>query len=76
VETLAHVGEPLDGEHAFALLGGVAVYLLAHVALRLRNPSTISVQRLALGISLFALIPIAMNVAAIATLAGSMCCSG
>jgi low temperature requirement protein LtrA len=69
-ETLAHVDEALDGEHAFALLGGVAVYLLAHVVLRLRNARTINVQRLALALALFALIPVAMNIPAIATLGG------
>ena len=31
-ETLAHVKEPLDDVAAFALLGGVAIYLLGHVA--------------------------------------------
>ena len=38
--TLAHVDDALDGVHRFALLGGVAIYLLAHVALRLRNART------------------------------------
>jgi low temperature requirement protein LtrA len=69
-ETLAHVDEPLDGEHAFALLGGVAIYLLAHVALRLRNARTINVQRLVLAVMLFALIVAAVNVDALVTLAG------
>jgi low temperature requirement protein LtrA len=69
-ETLAHVDEALDGEHAFALLGGVAIYLLAHVALRLRNARTINSERLALAVVLFATIPIAVTVPAIATLAG------
>ena len=48
-EILAHADEPLDAVHAFALLGGTAIYLLAHVALRLRNAHTINVERLALG---------------------------
>ena len=69
-ETLAHVDDPLDAVAAFALLGGVALYLLAHVALRLRNAHTINRQRLVLGIGLFALIPVATLVPAIATLAG------
>jgi low temperature requirement protein LtrA len=69
-ETLAHVDEELDGEHAFALLGGVAVYLLAHVALRLRNAHTINYQRLVLAIALFALIPVAVEIPALTTLAG------
>ncbi len=69
-ETLAHFDDPLDGEHAFALLGGIAIYLLAHVALRLRNARTLNRQRLALALALFALIPAAMSVPALATLTG------
>jgi low temperature requirement protein LtrA len=69
-ETLAHVGDPLEAVAAFALLGGVAIYLLAHVALRLRNARTINRQRLVLGIGLFALIPVGTVVPALATLAG------
>ena len=69
-EVLAHVDEPLDGVHAFALLGGVAIYLLAHVALRLRNARTLNRQRFALALLLFALIPLAMEVSALATIIG------
>jgi low temperature requirement protein LtrA len=69
-ETLAHVDEQLDAVHAFALLGGVSIYLLAHVALRLRNARTLNVQRLVLALVLFALIPVATTVPALATLAG------
>jgi low temperature requirement protein LtrA len=68
--TLAHYDEALDSEHAFALLGGTAIYLLAHVVLRLKNAHTVNVQRLALAVVLFALMPAAMNVPALATLAG------
>jgi low temperature requirement protein LtrA len=68
-ETLAHVDHPLDTVHAFALLGGTAIYLLAHVALRLRNARTINVERLALALLLFALIPAAIHVDALATIA-------
>ena len=35
--TIAHVGDPLDIVPAAALAGGAALYLLAHVAFRLRN---------------------------------------
>jgi low temperature requirement protein LtrA len=69
-ETLAHVDEALDGVHAFALLGGVAIYLLAHVVLRLRNAGTVNVLRLLLALVLFALVPVATYVPALATLAG------
>lgn len=68
-ETLAHVDHPLDTVHAFALLGGTAIYLLAHVALRLRNARTINVERLALALLLFALVPAAIHVDALATIA-------
>ena len=69
-ETLAHVDEPLDGPHAVALLGGIAVYLLAHVALRLRNAHTINVQRLGLALVLWALVPVALRTPSLTTLAG------
>jgi low temperature requirement protein LtrA len=69
-ETLAHIGEPLDGPHAVALLCGVALYLLAHVGLRLRNAHSLSVQRLGLALILVALVPAALEVPALATLAG------
>jgi len=69
-ETLAHVDTPLDGVHAFALLGGTAIYLLAHVALRLRNARTINVERLAVAVLLFALIAAAGHVEALVTIVG------
>ena len=63
--TLAHVDEPLDVVHAFALFGGTAIYLLSHVALRLRNAHTINVERLILAVVLFALIAAAVHVDAL-----------
>jgi low temperature requirement protein LtrA len=67
--TLAHVDIPLDSVPAFALLGGTAIYLLAHVALRLRNARSVNVERLVLALLLFALIAAAVNVDALYTLA-------
>ena len=67
--TLAHVDESLAAVDTFALLGGTAIYLLAHVALRLRNARTINVERLGLALLLFALIPAAVHVDAIVTIA-------
>ena len=67
---LAHVDEPLHGSYPYALLGGVALYLLAHVALRWRNAHTLNRQRLILAVALLALLPVAAVVPAIATLAG------
>jgi low temperature requirement protein LtrA len=75
-ETLHHVDEPLDAVPAFALLGGTAAYLLAHVALRLRNARTINVERLALAIVLLAATPAAVHMDALATLQPSSCSCG
>jgi low temperature requirement protein LtrA len=66
--TLAHVNEPLDAVHAFALLGGTAIYLMAHVALRLRNARTVNVERLALALLLLVLIAAAVKIDALVTL--------
>ncbi len=68
--TLHHVGDPLDGPHAAVLLGGTALYLLAHVALRLRNAGTLNRQRLVLAVVFLAAIPLGQEVDALATLAG------
>ena len=54
---------------ATALLGGTALYLLAHVAFRWRNVHRFSVQRLVCAVVLLALIPLAVEVPALATLA-------
>ena len=67
--TLAHVGDPLEAVPAFGLLGGIAIYLLAHVALRLRNAHTLNRQRLVLALVLIALWPLAREITALATLA-------
>src|SRR6476469_6141668 len=68
--TLAHVGEPLDSVHRFALLGGVAIYLLAHVVLRLRNARTVNRQRLLLALALLALCFVSLDAPSLAVLAG------
>jgi low temperature requirement protein LtrA len=68
-KTLADVGDALETVPAFALLGGLALYLLAHVALRLRNVHTVNRQRLALSVVLFALVPVAVELPALAILA-------
>jgi low temperature requirement protein LtrA len=67
-EILAHPAEPLDSVHSFALLGGTAIYLLAHVALRLRNAHTINIERLVLAVVLLAVIPAAVHVDALVTI--------
>jgi low temperature requirement protein LtrA len=68
-KTLAHVGDPLAVVPAFALLGGVAFYLLGHVAFRYRHIQTINRQRLLLALAMFALLPVAVEISALATLA-------
>jgi low temperature requirement protein LtrA len=68
-KTLIDVGDPLHTVPAVALCGGVAVYLLAHVAFRLRNMRTLSTRRLAVATVLVALIPVAVHLPALATLA-------
>ena len=67
--TLAHVDEPLSQETAFALVGGLAIYLLAHVAFRLRNVRTLNKQRLVLAALLLALVPAADQPDALTVLA-------
>jgi low temperature requirement protein LtrA len=67
-EILAHVDDPLKSVPAFALLGGVAIYLLGHVAIRYRHVRTINRQRGALAILLVALVPLATEVAPLVVL--------
>jgi low temperature requirement protein LtrA len=67
-QALAHVDEHLHTVPAFALLGGVALYLLAHVAMRLRNARSVSRRRLLVALLLIALWPLAHEVSALAML--------
>jgi low temperature requirement protein LtrA len=68
-KTLGSVGEPLDLVPAVAMLGGPAIYLLAHVAFRLRNVHTVNKHRLACAALLVALLPAAVELPALVTLA-------
>jgi low temperature requirement protein LtrA len=54
---------------AFALLGGVAVYLLGLVSFRWRHVHTLNRRRFGLALALFALIPLALEIPALAILA-------
>ncbi len=56
-KTIAHVDGHLDEVIAFALLGGLALYLLGHVAFRYRHVRTVNRQRSLLAIVLLILIP-------------------
>jgi low temperature requirement protein LtrA len=67
-KTIAHVGDPLHTVPAVALCGGVAVYLLALVAVRLRNMRTWNIRRVVCAGILLALIPVAVSVPALLTL--------
>jgi low temperature requirement protein LtrA len=67
--TIVHVDDPLKLVPAVALLGGAAMYLLAHVAFRLRNMHTLSGRRLVCAVVLLALLPAATALPALVTLA-------
>ncbi len=68
-QTLGHVQDPLRLVPAAALLGGAAMYLLAHVAFRLRNMRTLSRRRLVCAVVLLALVPAGAVLPALVTLA-------
>ena len=68
-KTLGHVEDPLKVEVATAMLGGTAIYLLAHVAFRWRNVHRLNVARIVCAAVLLALIPLATEIASLATLA-------
>ena len=67
--TIAHVDEPLEQVAAAALCGGLALYLLGHVAFRLRNLRTLNGPRLGLAVLLLAFIPVADLPDSVVTLA-------
>ncbi len=63
------MGEPLKLVPAVALLGGTAIYLLAHVAFRWRNIHTLNRQRLGAAVLLLPLIALAVEVPALVAVA-------
>jgi len=65
---LLDANHPLPAVPAFALYGGIALYLLAHVAVRLRVGGGLGRGRPIAALLLLALLPLAMNVAAVAAL--------
>ena len=67
--TIGHFGDHLHTVPAFALLGGLAFYLLGHVIFRYRHVHTINRQRLLLAIVLLLLVPVATEVPALLALA-------
>jgi low temperature requirement protein LtrA len=67
-KTLGAVDKPLELVPAVALCGGVALYLLGHVAIRLRSVRSLNRQRLLSAIIALALIPLAVEVDALVAL--------
>jgi low temperature requirement protein LtrA len=67
--TIGHFGDHLHAVPAFALLGGLAIYLLSHVAFRYRHIHTVSRRRLLMAIVLLILVPVATEVPALVALA-------
>jgi low temperature requirement protein LtrA len=68
-KVLLDSGEPLKLVPAVALCAGPAIYLLGHIAFRLRNVRTLNRQRLVVAVVLVALIPVAHELDALAALA-------
>jgi low temperature requirement protein LtrA len=67
-KTIGHFDEALKVETATALIGGFSVYLLAHVAFRMRNVHSMAWRRLFVAIGVLALIPAGVELPALATL--------
>jgi low temperature requirement protein LtrA len=65
-KALLHVDEPLETIPAVALCGGAALYLVGHVAFRLRNIGSLNRQRTFAAVILVALIPFATSADALA----------
>ncbi|HWC47439.1 MAG TPA: low temperature requirement protein A [Solirubrobacterales bacterium] len=70
--TIGHHAEHLDDVPAFALLGGLAIYLLGLVAFRYRHVHTLNRHRLGLAIVLLLLVPVATAVPALLSLAAAV----
>jgi low temperature requirement protein LtrA len=68
-KTLGDVGHSLELIPAISLCGGVALYLVAHILFRLRNVGSLNRHRLVASVLLLALVPAALELPALATLA-------
>jgi low temperature requirement protein LtrA len=64
-KTIGDTSEPLKIVPAFALLGGLAMYLLAHVAFRYRNVHSLNSARLITALVYLALLPLAVEIPAL-----------
>jgi low temperature requirement protein LtrA len=67
-KTLGHVEDPLKLVPAAALMGGTAMYLLAHVGFRYRHIHSVNTRRLGLAVLLVAFVPVAVEIPALATI--------
>jgi low temperature requirement protein LtrA len=67
--TLHHVDEALDTVPAVALCGGAALYLFAHIGFLLRTTGRVFRRRTVGAVALLALIPAAVTIPALASLA-------
>ena len=67
-KTLLDIDAPLKSVVAVALFGGMAMYLIAHIAFRLRNMGTLNVQRLVVAFVMLALIPVATRLPSLTSL--------
>jgi low temperature requirement protein LtrA len=70
--TIGHHSEHLHDVPAFALLGGLAIYLIGLVSFRYRHVKTLNRQRLGLAIVLLILVPVATAVPALISLAAAV----
>ena len=68
-QVVGHVDEPLKPEASAALFGGVALYLLAHVAFKLRNVGSLGRPRLVAAVLCAAAVPLGTEIDALAALA-------
>jgi low temperature requirement protein LtrA len=86
--TIEHVDEPLDAVSAVALCGGLSLYFLTHVLQRIRlvfsirrtttdRPGWVGPGRLVAGVAMLLLIPVALETAALVSLAlaAAVCCA-
>ena len=68
-QVVGHVDESLKLEAATALFGGIALYLLGHVAFRLRTTGGLNHARLLAAVVALACVPLATELNAVAALA-------
>ncbi len=66
---IGHTGEHLHIEVATAMFGGMALYLLAHLAFRWRNVRRFSAQRLVVAVVCIASVAVVTHISALVALA-------